>query len=141
MYPVLLETYIKTGKVKFVYKHAAILGQESLWAGQAAECAAGQKKFWEYHDLLFTKQNGENQGAFNKDKLIGFATELKLDTKIFSDCLNSDKTLSRVQQDTAEGQRIGMRGTPHFLINGQALVGAQPWEVFQQAIEQALQAQ
>lgn len=140
MYPALLETYIKTGKVKLVYKHAAILGQESFWAGQAAECAADQRKFWEFHDLLFAKQSGENQGAFNKDKLIGFATELKLDIKTFSDCLNNDKTLSRVQQDTAEGQRIGLRGTPHFLINGQALVGAQPFEVFQQAIDQALQA-
>lgn len=140
MYPALLESYIKTGKVKFVYKHAAILGQESFWAGQAAECAADQKKFWEYHDLVFIRQSGENQGAFNKDKLIGFAAELKLDTQAFSDCLNNDKTLSQVQQDTAEGQRIGMRGTPHFLINGKALVGAQPLEVFQQAIEQALQS-
>lgn len=67
--PTILNEYVKTGKANFVYKHLAFLGQESVFAAVAAECAADQGKFWEYHDYLFEHQNGENQGAFNKDKL------------------------------------------------------------------------
>lgn len=138
MRPVLFQQYVQTGKVNFVYKHSAFLGQESVWAAQASECAADQGKFWEYHDLLFDRQNGENQGAFNKDKLIGFANELKLDMTKFEPCLTNDETLERVKADTQEGSAAGVRGTPTFFVNGQALVGAQPLEAFQAVIDKAL---
>ncbi len=138
MEPALIKQYVDTGKISIVYKHAAFLGQESVWAAEASECAANQGKFWAYHDLLFQKQSGENQGAFTKDKLIGFAQELKLDMSQFQPCLQNDQTLDRVQGDTRESQQAGVRGTPTFFINGQALVGAQPLEAFQAAIDQAL---
>jgi protein-disulfide isomerase len=133
-----LQSYIDSGKVNLVYKHSAFLGQESAWAAQASECAADQGKFWEYHDLLFERWNGENQGAFAKDKLIGFAKELKLDMAKFEPCLTNDETLQRVIADTEEGRKVGVTGTPTFFINGKPLVGAQPPEVFQAEIEAAL---
>jgi protein-disulfide isomerase len=136
--PVLYQQYVDTGKIQFVYKHSAFLGQESVWAAQASECAADQGKFWEYHDVLFERQDGENQGAFTKDKLIGFAKDMGLDMTKFEPCLTSDQTLSRVQADTQEGSQAGVRGTPTFFVNGQALVGAQPIEAFQAAIDKAL---
>jgi protein-disulfide isomerase len=136
--PTLLKDYVNTGKVTFVYKNSAFLGQESIWAAQAAECAADQGKFWQYHDLLFARQNGENQGAFTEDKLIGFAQELQLDMTKFEPCLKNDQTLARVQADAQEGRSAGVSGTPTFFINGQILVGAQPIEAFTQAIDQAL---
>lgn len=134
----LMKDYVQTGQVTFVYKHSAFLGQESVWSAQAAECAADQGKFWDYHDLLFTRQNGENQGAFNKDKLVGFAKEMGLDMAKFEPCLQNDETLARVQADTQEGQKAGVRGTPTFFINGQPLVGAQPIEAFQAVLTQQL---
>jgi protein-disulfide isomerase len=137
--PALLQQYVDTGKVQFVYKHSAFLGQESVWAAQAAECAADQGKFWAYHDLLFERQGGENQGAFNKDNLVGFGKDLGLDMAQFESCLREDKTLARVQEDTEEGKRLGVRGTPTFFINGRPMVGALPLEAFQEAIEAALQ--
>jgi protein-disulfide isomerase len=138
--PALLQQYVDTGEAQFVYKHSAFLGPESVWAAQAAECAADQGKFWEYHDLLFQRQKGENQGAFSKDNLIGFAKELGLDMTQFEPCLQDDKTLARVQADTEEGQQFGVRGTPTFFINGKPLVGAQPLEAFQNAIAQAMES-
>jgi len=72
--PLIEETYIQSGKVRFGYVHFAFLGPESLWAAQAAECAADQNSFWAYHDLLFQRQAGENQGAFNKENLRKSAT-------------------------------------------------------------------
>ena len=133
-----MQQYVQSGKVTFVYKHTAFLGQESEWSAQAAECAADQNKFWDYHDTLFKQQNGENQGAFTKDKLIGFAQQLELDINKFTPCLNNDETLARVKADTQEGQQASVSGTPRFFINGQRIVGAQPYSAFQIAIEKAL---
>ena len=133
-----LQSYIDSGKVNLVYKHSAFLGQESIWAAQASECAADQGKFWEYHDLLFERWNGENQGAFSKENLIKFAQELKLDAAKFDPCLNNDETLERVKTDTLEGRDAGVTGTPTFFINGQPLVGAQPIEAFQQQLDPLL---
>ncbi len=138
MKPALFKQYVDTGKVKFIYKHMAILGQESVWAAEASECAADQGKFWEYHDLLFNRQSGENQGAFSKDKLLALAQELKLDMARFEPCLQNDETLAHVKGDTQEGQQAGVRGTPTFFVNGRAIVGAVPLQNLQQTIEQVL---
>lgn len=130
--------YIKNGQVRIGYFHYAFLGEESLWAAEASECAADQDKFWEYHDYLFTHQNGENQGAFNKDNLKAFAAELELDTKAFNECMDTGKYTQAVQEMSQVARQIGVQSTPSFAINGQAVVGAQPFDVFQQAIEEIL---
>jgi protein-disulfide isomerase len=132
------QKYVKTGKVRFGYWHFAFLGQESIDAAEASECAADQDAFWKYHDLLFQRQNGENKGTFAKDNLKQFATELNLDAQAFNDCLDSGKYTQLVQQLTQTAQSIGVRSTPAFLVNGYAIIGAQPYSVFQQAIDQEL---
>lgn len=137
--PQLIEQYVKTGKINFLYKHMAFLGPESAWSAVAAECAANQGKFWEYHDLLFARQSGENEGAFNKDKLIGFGKELGLDMTTFERCVQNDETLDRVRADTQEGQELGVNSTPTFFVNGRPLVGLGSFEQFKAVLEQALQ--
>lgn len=118
--------------------HFSFLGPESGWAAEASECAAEQDAFWEYHDLLFEKQAGENQGAFNQENLKGFAEELALDTASFNECLDSGRYTELVSNQTQTAQAVGVRSTPAFLINGTPLVGAQPFENFQSIIEQKL---
>ncbi len=132
------KNYVETGKVRFGYWHFAFLGQESIDAAEASECASDQNAFWEYHNLLFKSQNGENKGAFAKDKLKEFAAGLKLDTQAFNDCLDSGKYTQIVQELTGTAQSIGVRSTPSFVVNGRAIIGAQPYDVFKQAIEQEL---
>jgi protein-disulfide isomerase len=114
------------------------LGSESQWAAEASECAGDQDAFWPYHDLLFNSQSGENKGAFSKDNLKKFAADLSLDTQSFNECLDSGKYTSLVQQQTSLAQSLGVQSTPAFVINGQALIGAQPYEAFQQVIDQQL---
>lgn len=121
--------------VRFGYQHFAFLGPESEWSAEASECAAEQDAFWAYHDLLFDRWGGENRGAFSKDNLKQFAAELGLDTAAFTACLDSGRYTSVVRVEKATIQSLGVRGTPAFLINGRPLVGAQPFEVFQQVIE------
>jgi len=124
--------------VRFGYQHFAFLGPESQRAGEASECAADQDAFWEYHDKLFDSQSGENQGAFNQDNLKRFAVELGIDTQAFDECLDSGKYTSIVLNETQSAQALGVRSTPSFLINGEPLVGAQPFDVFKQYIEAAM---
>jgi len=131
---------VNNGKVRFGYWHFPFLGDESTWAAEASECAAEQDAFWEYHDKLFEKQAGENEGAFSKDNLKKIAAELKLDTETFNECLDSGKYSEEVQKMYSLAQSIGVTSTPAFIINGQPILGAQPFESFQQIIEADLQS-
>lgn len=122
------------------YWHFAFLGQESQWAAEASECAADQDAFWKYHDYLFENHGGENRGAFNQENLKQFAVDLGLDSDTFNECLDSGKYTQIVQSETSAGQQIGIQSTPTFLLNGQPIVGAQPFDVFEQVIEEQLAA-
>ena len=136
--PQINEQYIQSGKVRLGYFNFAFLGQESTWAAEAAECAADQNKFWEYHDKLYATQSGENQGAFNKGNLKRFARDLGLDTTAFNECLDSGKYTQLIQDESSMASSVGVRSTPTFLINGQPVVGAQPFEIFEQTIDSLL---
>jgi protein-disulfide isomerase len=133
--------YVKAGQVRFVYKHLAILGQESLWAAEAAECAADQGQFWLFHDELFRQaglSGGENVGAFTKEKLSTYAQSLGLDMTRFEPCLQNDTTQARVAKDTQEARGFGFGGTPSFLINTSTLIGAQPYAAFARLVDAGL---
>jgi protein-disulfide isomerase len=126
---------VQTGQVRFGYAHFAFLGEESFWAAEASECAADQDKFWEYHDLLFESQAGENQGAFSKDRLKALAGALDLDQTAFDECLDSGKHAETIRRESQAASQLGVRSTPTFVINGQPITGAQPFEVFQEIID------
>ncbi len=104
-------------------------------AAEAARCAAEQGKFWEYHDLLFANQN-----KLDRNGLLEQARTLKLDEKQFDSCLSSEKYKPQIQQDSQDGARAGVSGTPGFFINGIFLNGAQPEAAFEKTIQEALTA-
>jgi protein-disulfide isomerase len=135
------DSYIASGQVRVGYQHFAFLGQESFWAAEAAECANDQGAFWEYHNLLFERQAGENDGAFEQDNLKQFAADLGLDTEAFDTCLDSGRYTNLVAGETQAAQQLGVRSTPTFILNGIPIMGAQSYEVFQQYIEAALRGQ
>jgi len=129
------ENYVETGKVKLVYKDFPLdsIHPQATPAAIAARCAGDQGKFWEFHDKIF-----ENQRFLSEDSYKQWAGELGLDTATFNECFDNQEHLSAVRQDLVEGQQAGVRGTPGFLVNGKLISGAQPYSVFQQAIEDAL---
>ena len=129
---------MQAGKVRFGYRHLAFLGPGSQWSAQASECAAEQGKFWEYHDYLLANLVSEDRVAFDKNNLKRFAIDLGLEQAAFAECLESEKYASTVEEDMATARSLGITGTPSFVINGQLIVGAQPFEAFQQIIEQEL---
>lgn len=135
----LREEYVNSGKVRFVYKHFAILGPESNRAAEASECAAEQGQFWPFHDLVFSDQVA-SRSSLDDAYLASVAGQIGLDTAAFSECLSSGRYTSQIRQESFSVQSMGIRGTPGFLINGVFVSGAQPYEVFQQIIEEQLQA-
>ncbi len=102
-------------------------------AAEASECAREQGKFWEYHDVLFA-----NQASLSVANYKEWAADMGLDTAQFNSCLDSGKYAGVVNEDIQAGVRAGVSGTPTFFVNGQKIVGAQPFSVFQSAIDSAL---
>ncbi|MBX7214744.1 MAG: thioredoxin domain-containing protein [Thermoflexales bacterium] len=135
----LIAEYVNTGKVKIVFKNFPIpeLHPQAMQAAVAAECAADQGKFWAYHDVLFARF-GAQSVDYSAAGLSGYATGMSLDKEKFENCLRDDKIVARINADRQEGSRLGVRGTPTFFVNGQALVGAQPYTVFKQVLDSAL---
>ena len=131
--------YVDTGKVRFVYKHFAILGPESSRAAEASECAAEQGEFWVYHDIVFEDQQSAHS-SLNQKRLVELAEEIGLDNTAFSECLTSNKYSLQISRESQAVQALGVRGTPGFLVNGLFISGAQPFDVFQQIIEEQLAA-
>ncbi len=120
--PTIINDYVKKGKVKFIFRNYAFLGQESNFAAEAAYCANDQGKFWDFHNYLYQHQGTENSGTFTKTNLEGFAQTLGLNTEQFNTCLDSDKYATAVSSDLAEGQKAAVQGTPTTFINGQMIL-------------------
>jgi protein-disulfide isomerase len=136
--PSLRDEYVKTGKVKMVFKSFQFLGPESLAAAEAAECAKDQSKFWGYHDALYTAEiadGKESNGNLNRELFMKIAGNLGMDTAAFANCIDTKKYAAQVQQDIADGQAVGVNSTPTSFVNGQMLQGALPYAQFKAVID------
>lgn len=126
--------YIDTGKVKVVFKHFPLtnIHQNALPAAIAVECALEQGKGPQMHDKIF------ESSSLSATSLKAMAVELKLDSVKFDTCLDSQKYKDKVLADQKEGIAAGVSGTPTVFVEGQKLVGAQPFSVFKTAIDAEL---
>lgn len=133
------EKYIKTGKVKLVYKDFPLdFHPEAQKAAESARCVREQKGddgYFAMHDKLF-----ENQQSLSIENYKKWARELGVVGSRFDECLDSGNYADEVQKDYLYGQELGVTGTPGFFINGKAISGAQPYSVFEQIIENELNA-
>ncbi len=135
--PQIESNYIKTGKAKLVYRDFPLsFHQMARPAAMAAECVREQKGdavYYAFHNLIF-----ENQADLSVDNLKKWAAGLKVNASKFNTCLDTEQFGAEVDKDFADGQSYGVSGTPAFFVNGQFISGAQPYNVFEQAIEAAL---
>jgi protein-disulfide isomerase len=116
-FPTLKKDFIDTGRVRYVFRHFPLsVHERGLPAAKAAACADEQRKFWEYHDLLFA-----NQESLDDESLLSYAKELDLNTDEFASCINRTVV---PEQDMDLGARAGVSGTPSFFINGRKIAGA-----------------
>lgn len=130
--PQLLAAY--PDEVRYVYRDFPLTGHpQALPAAIAANCAAEQGAFWRFHDALFSMAYGLNEEAYHR-----YAANLGLATDQFAECLGSKRARQEVLDDYRAAIRLGVQSTPTFFINDVLLVGAQPFEAFQQIIEAEL---
>jgi protein-disulfide isomerase len=140
----LIDEYINTGKVFFVYTPYGpagnYIGPESESSANAAFCAGEQGKFWEYKDFLFANHTGENVGDFTDKRLKAFAESLNLDMEKFTSCVKGKKYSSELQNGISQGRALNVGGTPTFVFNDGAatIVGVQSFSSFAQQIEALL---
>ncbi len=139
-----VDAYVKTGKVKYVFRNFPLdqLHPNASKAAEAAACAGDQGKFWEAHDRFF-----KNQSALDSKEMVGHATVLGLDVPKFQQCVESGKYTAKVKADQAEGSKFGVKGTPTFffgltdpkdpskILAVKLLSGAVPFDNFKDVIE------
>ena len=133
-FPELRKKYIETGKLRFISRDLPLdFHARAFRAAEAARCAGDQGRFWEMRDLLVST------GRLDDEDITAHARQLKLDLKAFSACLAEGKHRTAIQQDILEAARLGINGTPGFVIGrstpdgvaGEILMGAQPLAAFE----------
>jgi len=150
--PQLIKNYVDTGKVKIVYRDFPLSFHDPMATKEAvaANCAreqGGDKKYFEFHDEIF-KRTISNGNGLNDEKIQTIAKELGLNTGKFTTCLADPAQTDEVKKDIADGTAAGASGTPTFVIgkttsngeiDGNLVVGAQPYAAFQAIIDPLLQ--
>ena len=144
--PLIDKDYIQTGKVRMVYRDfpLASVHENAQKAAEAAQCAGEQGKYWEMHDQIFA-----NHTAMSVDDLKKHARGLGIAVDRFDRCLESGAYAEEVKKDMADGQALGVQGTPTFFlgltgkdntIQGIRIAGARPYAVFKQIFDRFLEA-
>ena len=123
------------GKIRFEYRDFPLysIHPEAGPAAAAANCAGEQNAYFPFHDALFGQKNGLSAAAFTQ-----YASELGLNVDQFNKCVSEQRYKSEVDADFKFASSLGVSSTPTFFVNGLAVVGAQPYEVFQQIIDKEL---
>ncbi|MSQ42360.1 MAG: hypothetical protein EXR65_04915 [Dehalococcoidia bacterium] len=152
--PAVVREFVETGIASIEFHPLSFLGEDSKRAAEAAECAADQHRFWEFHDVLFLRQGHENAGAFGAARLKRYAREVAaqvggFDVEAFDRCLQSGEKRAVVAELARQAQERGIFLTPSFEIDGRALPdapagegeeavgGSSPIERFRRAIATA----
>jgi protein-disulfide isomerase len=114
-------------KVRLVYRHFE-RNEMDVKAGNAAECAGEQGKFWEMYDQIFD----DTTGSFNFQS---YAKNIKLNINEFNQCSTSNRYMTRISGDSQLGKDLGVSGTPTFVVNGEMVVGFRPFDTFEEIVK------
>jgi protein-disulfide isomerase len=122
-------------RVRFAFRHFPLeeVHPHALRAAEAAECAGGQGKFWQMHDLLF-----ENQQHLKQKQLFEYAQSLDLDMARFKAEMDDEIYLQRVRDNQESGEASGVRATPTFFVDGRLLDVSYGLHALIDAVEQQL---
>lgn len=140
-----IEELIPSGQVYYVFHQYPFLddrsaSKQSDQAANASMCALEQDRFWDYHDMLYANQSGENLTAFSDRRLVAFAEALGLDVNTFETCFEENRYQSEIDIDLTEGGKLGVTGTPSVFVNGKVVMpGYIPtYDSIKTAVDEAL---
>lgn len=137
--PVLIEEYVDEGLLRIEWRDLPIFGQQSMEAAVAGRAAARQGHFWEFNRAAYAGATERGHQELPRERLIEIAKEAGVpDIDAFTKDLDDPELVGDVSVDTQEATSIGAQSTPTFLIGDTPILGAQPIDVFRQAIDQEL---
>lgn len=113
-----LETLVRDNQAKVVYHMASFLGQESVRAANAVNCAVSEGRFIEYNRALYEVQASENSGIFSNKNLVEIGKRLGITSPEFESCINDQKFADTVANVGKSMKENGVEGTPTVFING-----------------------
>lgn len=143
--PSVQKDFIDTGKLRHVYRDFPLesMHKDALRQAEAAHCAGDQGKYWQMHDQLFSHPLPPTA-----ENLATYAAAIGLDNAALQACLASGKYTETVRSSAADGQQLGVRGTPSFFIGTigpdgklkavRSFVGAPPYPVVKKTLEDLL---
>lgn len=134
-----LASFIDAGELRVEWRDVNVFGEDSERAARAAYAAGLQDRFLDYHHALFADGDRPPAELLTDTGLVGLAETLGLDTDRFAADLTSAEVAAAVRANEEEGAQIGAFSTPSFLVAGAPIVGAQPSEIFVEAVEAALE--
>jgi protein-disulfide isomerase len=138
-FPKILEKYVKTGKVRYIYRDTvSVGGEQTVTVSSVAACANEQGKFWDFHQMAH--RNLESWANSNGTDLVNTltqmsSTQLGMKSTELQTCVSSNRYNTRLNTDIELSKRFGVTGTPSFVINGYFFSGAFPFEVYQKIFE------
>ena len=136
--PKIKETYIDTGKVRLVYRDFP-LGGLALVAAMVARCG-GRQKYFGFIEVLFRSQAQWSRSDDPRRELARVARFAGISQKDFEACLVNEPLMTDIRERAADAQqKFGIDSTPTFIIEGEKVVGARPFEDFRDVIEKALE--
>lgn len=137
--PEIIKKYVDTGMLRIEWRDLPVIGEDSVGAAVAGRAAGEQGLFWEYNEAIYAAAPERGKADLSKPELLKFAEKVGMpDMAKFAKDLQSPELQSLVKADLAEGTALGLTSTPTFVVNNQAIPGAQPLDVFIQVIDEAL---
>lgn len=143
--PHLIDDYVKTGKLKILFKDYAFLGPDSQTAGLAARAVweSAPDKFYEWHKAMYDHQGDENSGWAKKENVLALTKTIAgIDAAKVEQLMrdHAAEYQKAIEADGAEGAGMGVNGTPGAIVGKQLIIGAEPLEQFKTAIDAQLAA-
>lgn len=138
--PRLVERFVDTGVLRIEWRDFPYIGPESLPAAVAGRAAAAQGRFWEFGEAVYGQERRPRSDDFDTAHLRAYADQAGLDLAEYDTAVAGQAGRDEVRAELAEASRLGVTGTPAFLINGNPVIGAQPLESFVAVIDQAAAA-
>jgi len=135
----LVDAYKDNPNVNFVFRNFPLpQHSNAMISAEAAEAARAQGKFLEMSEILYERQNEWSGSSKALEIFTGYAKELGLDIKAFTDSVNQKKFQETIIKDRSDGQALGVNSTPSFFINGEKLNGIPSFDEFKKIIDEKL---
>ncbi len=136
--PELVSRYVEAGILRIEWRDLPMFGDQSVDAALAVRAAGRQDRFWEFHEAIYANAPSRGRPDLPRERLLDLADEAGVpDVEQLEADMTDSELHAELQKDIDEANALGASSTPVFLVNDRPIVGAQPLEVFVEAIEAA----